>query len=238
MIDLLNKYLILHKSINIPGIGTITVETQPAVTDFINRQIYPPKYVYRFDKYFDSPGKDFFNYLAAIQRIPDYDAIKQYSDFAQDMRSSIKTNEKVLWKDVGYFKHNISGEVEFEPLEEAVALYEPVVAERIMRTNVSHAMLVGDQEKTSHEMTELLSEEKTRQVVIERKSQKIVPEKESPTTVPEKTTLKAGAQKKTWLVYASILFALALLILVIHFYTNGFSMRSVSNQQPVHIVQP
>lgn len=238
MIDILNKYLFLNRSINIPGIGTIFIECLPAVTDFINKQISPPRFILRFDKYFDSPGKDFFSYLGASLGMPDYETIEHYNQFAQDMRTSLKTQAEVLWKDVGYFKNTDAGDIEFRPLEEAVTLYAAVPAERVFRSNVSHAMLVGDQETTSRQMTELLSEEKTRQVVIERKSKKIVPEKEAQIAVAEKTKQGVVREKKTWLIYASVLFVIALVILLIHFSRHGFSLRSLSNQQRVTIVQP
>ncbi len=60
MVKLISTYLIQNKSVSIPGLGTIYVERVPAQSDFVNRQLLPPAYHYRFDKYFDAPGKDFY----------------------------------------------------------------------------------------------------------------------------------------------------------------------------------
>lgn len=211
MIDILNKYLILCRSINIPGVGSIFIDTAPASTDFVNRQIIPPHNTFRFDKYFDSPDKDFFNYLAASKRIPDYEAIKLYTQFAQDIRSAIKVEDRVLWKDVGYFRKNDLGDIEFEPLSDPRSLYEPVPAERVFRNNAPHAVLVGDREKTSTEMTEFFHEEKKGRFFIPR---------------------------KTWRLSALILFVIALTIILFHFFTHGFNLQSAANQQPVNFAQP
>ncbi|WP_315816313.1 hypothetical protein [Paraflavitalea speifideaquila] len=59
MTEALTSYLIQHKSISIPGLGTVYIERIPAQTDFINKQILPPSYHFRFDKYFDAPDKEF-----------------------------------------------------------------------------------------------------------------------------------------------------------------------------------
>lgn len=211
MIDILNKYLALYKSLNIPGVGSIFIETVPAVTDFVNRQIIPPYNAYRFDKYFDSPDKDFFNYLSSCKKIPDYEAIKLYNQFAQEIRSAIKVNGRVLWKDVGHFSKNDLGEIEFEQLQDFRDLYEPVLAERVIRNNTPHAVLVGDQKKTSAEMTELLHEEKKAKILV---------------------------KQKTWMLTALILSAIALIVIFVHFYLHGFNWQSVANQQPVKLVQP
>ena len=211
MINILNKYLILCRSINIPGVGSIFIDTASATTDFVNRQIIPPYHVFRFDKYFDSPDKDFFNYLAASKKIPDYEAIKVYNQFAQDIRSAIKLEDRVLWKDVGYFKKNDLGEIEFEPLSASPGLYETVLAERVFRNNAPHAILVGDREKTSTEMTGFLHEQKKGKFFIE---------------------------SKTWRLPALILFVIALIIILYHFYTHGFNWQSAANQQPVNFAQP
>ncbi|HEX3767108.1 MAG TPA: hypothetical protein VHT72_01975, partial [Puia sp.] len=82
MYTILNRYLFLHKSIPIPGLGTICLESQAATIDASTRTIHPPVYRFRFDKFSDSPDKDLFVYLSTQQKISDYEALRQYNDFA------------------------------------------------------------------------------------------------------------------------------------------------------------
>jgi hypothetical protein len=159
MIALINSYLLQHKSISIPGLGTIYVERIPAQSDFVNRQLLPPAYHFRFDKYFDAPGKDFFTYLAAKKNIPDYEAIKLYNEWALELRNSIGTEDSTSLEGVGILKRDLSGEVIFEPSSTPRIYVVPVPAERIIRSNSKHMMLVGDKETTNVEMTGYLHEE-------------------------------------------------------------------------------
>jgi hypothetical protein len=77
----------------------------------------------------------------------------------------------------------------------------------VIRTDTSHAIIVGDKEKTNIEMTELLNEDNKPAVVL----------------------------RQTWPIYAGILLALATLILLVHFFRNGLSWESAGNRQPVEV---
>jgi hypothetical protein len=158
MIQLVNNYLLQHKSVSIPGLGTIYVERVPAQSDFINRQLLPPAYHFRFDKYFDAPGKDFFIFLAARKNIPEYEAIKLYNEWALSIRNGISSDEATVLDGIGALKRNTSGDIVFEPVA-ALKTYDMAVpAERIIRSNARHAMIVGDKETTTMEMTDYLQE--------------------------------------------------------------------------------
>lgn len=208
MIEILNKYLIQHKSINIPGLGTIFLEHLPAVFDVVNKRILPPHYGFRFNKYYDTPDKEFFSFLAFEKGIPDFEAIQLYNQFAQDLRTAIKQEDKAEWSGVGVFTKNSSGDMIFESVNNPGPLYAPVPAIRVVRSKVAHAVLVGDQEKTTVEMTDLLKEE-----IIE----------------------KPVVKKITWWIYALIILIIALLFIIFHFYKNGFSLAAASNRQGVEL---
>ena len=159
MYEVLNRYLFQHKRISIPGLGSLVAESIPAVSDFANKQLLPVQLKFRFDKYFDVPDREFFSYLSQKGNIPDFEAIKWYNEFATGLRNSIRTEESAVWQGVGVFKKDFGGEVVFEPDAAAYELYPPVKAERIIRADAKHSILVGDKEKTNYEMTELLNDE-------------------------------------------------------------------------------
>jgi hypothetical protein len=166
MISILNSYLIQHKSICIPGLGTIYLEKIPAINDFSNRQLLPPSYKYRFDKYFDAPDKEFFSFLASNQSMAEYEAIKLYNEFAYDMRDRIRKEERFDWPQVGVLMRDATGEIQFKSELIQPGFVQPVPARRVIRQDARHALLVGDQELTTDHMTELLSEE----VYVEKES--------------------------------------------------------------------
>ncbi|MEP7278983.1 MAG: hypothetical protein ABI813_10095 [Bacteroidota bacterium] len=166
MDQVLTKYLFQHKSISVPGLGSLVAESIPAMADFANRQLLPVQTRFRFDKYFDVPDKHFFLYLSREKNIPDFEAIRWYNEFAADLCNRIRQEEDAEWKGVGVFKKDFGGEVFFEPYAPPYEFFPAVKAERIIHADARHSILVGDKEKTNYEMTELLNDE----VYIEKES--------------------------------------------------------------------
>jgi hypothetical protein len=115
MFKVLNAYLFQHRNISIPGLGTIYLETFPASADVADRTILPPVYRFRFDKYFDVPEREFFSYLAGQRNILDFEAIKWYNEFSSELRSRIKTEDRVDWEGVGTLRQDEAGNTVFEP---------------------------------------------------------------------------------------------------------------------------
>lgn len=158
MEQLVRIYLLQKSSISIPGLGTIYVERSPARSDFINRQLLPPTFHYRFDKYFDAPGKDFFAFVATRKNIEEYEAIKMYNEWALSLRNNVTSEQSAEIEGVGSLKRDTSGDVVFDAAPVPDPFYISVPAKRILRTNASHTMLVGDKELSNVEMTDYLQE--------------------------------------------------------------------------------
>ncbi|MEO8582475.1 MAG: hypothetical protein ABI415_01695 [Flavitalea sp.] len=156
MTQFLNTYLLEHKSVSIPGLGTIYVERVPAKSDFVNRQLLPPAYHYRFDKYFDAPEKEFFTFLALRKNVPEYEAMKLFNEWAMSLRNSVNSDHLTSIEGVGGLKRDESGEIVFDPSVVPKTFDVAVPAERIIRTNSKHIMLVGDRERTNVEMSDYL----------------------------------------------------------------------------------
>ena len=193
MFQVLNAYLFQHRSISIPGLGTIYLESQPASADVADRTILPPAYRFRFDKYFDAPDKEFFSYIATQRNMLDYEAIKWYSEFSFELRNRIRTEDQVSWDGVGVLKKDPSGNVTFESISGNPLFMVPTPAMRVNRQDAQHMLLVGDRERTNVQMNEWLHEE------------------------------GAGRKKRSWWIIALVLGVIALAILGWHFYTNGWS---------------
>jgi hypothetical protein len=159
MYTILNRYLFLHKSIPIPGLGTICLESQAAAIDASTRTIHPPVYRFRFDKFSDSPDKDLFAYLSAQQKISDYEALRQYNDFAYSLRDRLNYFREAPWEGLGVLKKDDMGEIHFESSILTPSFLQAVPAEKVVRTNAKHMLLVGDRERSSREMSDWFAEE-------------------------------------------------------------------------------
>jgi hypothetical protein len=218
MTDVLVSYLLQHKSISIPGLGSMYIERIPAQTDFVNRRILPPDYHFRFDKYFDAPDKDFFTYLAKQQNIADYEAIKWYNEWAYELRSKLREGHIVEWDGIGVLKKDISGEIVFESAGRIATLQEPTIANRVIHTHTQHTMLVGDQEVT-------------RKISF---ADNVVPEENpAPAEEPLPEYFEERPKKKWWL-FALIIAALALTVIFFRFYKSGFNTSAAGNQQHIN----
>ena len=191
MISLVKTYLLQHKSVSIPGLGTIYVERIPAQSDFVNRQLLPPTYHYRFDRYFDTPGKEFFTFLSARKNIQDFEAMRVFNEWALNLRNSIGgENQSAELEGIGSISRNSSGDVVFEPAGKLQSYDMEIPAERIIRSNAKHGMLVGDKETTNVEMNEYYTEE-------------------------------VHKEKLAWWIYALIIAAIALIVIFFNYYKNG-----------------
>jgi len=192
----LNAYLFQHRSISIPGLGTIYLETFSASVDVADRTILPPLYQFRFDKYFDSPDREFFAYIASQRNVLDYEAIRWYNEFSQDLRHRIRSEEKVDWEGVGTLKKGEGGSIIFEPAPTTGLFLTPAPAVRVNRQNAQHTLLVGDQERTNVEMNEWLMDEEVANM----------------------------RRQRSWWIAALVIALLGLALLGWHFYTNGWTI--------------
>jgi hypothetical protein len=203
MFVVLNSYLFQHKSISIPGLGTIHLESTPASIDIGEKSILPPLYHFRFDKYFDAPDKEFFSYLAFRLNLIDYEVIKWYNEFSYDMRNKIRQDEKVIWQDVGVLKKDYSGNIVFESTAGTPFFLQPVPAQRVIRRHGSHALLVGDREMTNIDMDQLMYGDET----VE--------------------------QKDRWWIFATVVALLSLILLYFYFSSHGWHFTSFGSQQTI-----
>ncbi|HTQ66681.1 MAG TPA: hypothetical protein VMI12_17940 [Puia sp.] len=207
MFNLLNSYLFQHKSISIPGMGTIYMEILPASVDTSTKNMLPPLYYFRFDKYFDAPGRQFFSFLAAQKNMEDFEALKWYNEFAFELRNQMNEKGKVKWEGVGELKKDEEGNIVFESSLGNPFFLQPVPARKVIHPDAKHVLIVGDMERTSDEMSELLQTE---------------PEEE---------------RRKSWWIFALIIGIVAILAIVLHFSSHGWKLESTGNQKMLQVTK-
>lgn len=210
MKETLISYLLQHKSLGIPGLGTIYVERTPAQNDFVNKRILPPGYHFRFDQYFDQPDKDFFTYISQRLGMADFEAIKWYNEWAYDVRNQLRTSS-VYWKGIGTLSKDDNGEFVFE-------------AERVHRTALK---TVEAKRYTDWETKSVVKVEDV--AVEETETPAVVEDFEYPPELFEST------RKNNWWIYAIVLGVIAILLILYYFYGNGSSGLRFGSDMPVKI---
>lgn len=153
----LYQYLILHKQLNIPGIGTFLVERKPADIDFVNKIANPPAYTIALHHGNTTPSKSVFSWLASVLNISERDALTQFNDFALDIKDKVIAGDKLQWNGVGTLSKGMAGEIRFEASLKDMKAGTPVSAIKVIREHAEHSIRVGEQEKTSSEMIEMLA---------------------------------------------------------------------------------
>ncbi|MBL7742879.1 MAG: hypothetical protein JNN00_05320 [Chitinophagaceae bacterium] len=153
----LYEYLILHKQLNVPGIGTFLLERKPAVTEFTHKQIAPSSYTVVLHPNSGLPAKKLFNWLSDRLSIPYHEAIVKFNSFAFDMKHQILSGNKIVWNEIGTLSKGIAGDIKFEPLFKEHRFDRPVSAVRVIREKAVHTVRVGEEEKTSEEMAKWLN---------------------------------------------------------------------------------
>jgi nucleoid DNA-binding protein len=158
MYEELYQYLIQHKSLVMPGIGTFSLERKPAEIDFLNKRMNPPSYTVALQPTVVQASKNFFDWLANALHIPGSDADNKFNDFVVDVKNRISAGDIINWNGVGTLSKGLRGEVKFIPSVTDFVLERPVVAEKVIREKSEHMVRVGEDERTSTQMTEMLNQ--------------------------------------------------------------------------------
>jgi hypothetical protein len=161
----LYQYLLQHKQLPVPGIGTFLLERKSAEIDFFNKKIDPPAYAFALDSGSHLPGQDFFKWLANALGVSDREAIFRFNDFAFEMKKQIGEGHVINWNGIGTLNKGLGGDVKLTPSAIEMVFEKPVIAEKVIRNKAEHMVRVGEDERTSVEMTEMLNQKE------EKKSQ-------------------------------------------------------------------
>lgn len=154
----LYRYFVSHRQLMIPGIGTFQLERKPASVDFPNKLIHAPSFSIALHHGNTMPGKHFFAWLAQALRIGDREAVIRFNDFAFDLRRRIQGGDNINWDGIGKLSLGLAGEIRFDPALKDAVLEAPVKAEKVIRDKAEHTVRVGEDEKTSTQMIEMLAQ--------------------------------------------------------------------------------
>lgn len=154
----LYQYLIQHKQLPVPGIGTFLLERKAATINFPEKRIDPPAYTISLQSLFNTPSNSFFNWLGAALHVSDRDVVIRFNDFAFDLKKQITGGDIITWSGVGQLSKGLGGDVKFIPQEFQNSLESFVPADKVVREKAEHMVRVGEDERTSAEMTEYFNQ--------------------------------------------------------------------------------
>jgi hypothetical protein len=153
----LYQYLLLHNKLPVPGIGTFLLEKSPAQVEFANKRINSPAYTISLQAVAASPVSGFFTWLGNKLQITERDAVLKFNDFAYDMKRQVDHGDIIIWNGVGTITKGLGGEVKLATTVSSISYEVAVPAMKVIREKAEHTVRVGEDQKTSAEMVEMLS---------------------------------------------------------------------------------
>jgi hypothetical protein len=153
----LYQFLLLHKELPVPGVGTFLLDRVSASVDFPNKQITAPAYQLSLSPDVEVPEKSFFHKLSGLLHQSSRDTVIQFNDFVFELKRQVMNGTVIEWKGIGILQKGLAGDIKLMPSSDW-PFQAPVAAEKVIREKPEHLVRVGEEEKTSAEMTAMLSQ--------------------------------------------------------------------------------
>lgn len=193
MDKLFYKYIILHKRGGIPGIGTFSLERQPAQLEFTTKSFTAPQYKIKFLQENAVADKHLYSFLAEESKIDSLEAIKLFSEFSYNLKEEVHAHKKVVLQGFGELTENAFGEYELVNSIGTEKYFPAIAAERIARDEV-------ESPQTTEPLLEAQPEERAEIVA---------------------NTTVTGRKKDDWWIYALIIAILAIAAIVYYYMQYG-----------------
>lgn len=153
----LYTYLLKNNELTLQGVGTFHIEKSPARVDFPNRKAEAATYSVSMVQEMNVPG-EFYNWLGAVSGISSREAVVRFNNFVFDLKKKVNDGAVINWNGVGSISKGLAGEVKFVAEKTPLFQEQPVIAEKVIRDKAEHMVRVGEMERTSDEMNEMLNQ--------------------------------------------------------------------------------
>ncbi|RYY55934.1 MAG: hypothetical protein EOO09_08615 [Chitinophagaceae bacterium] len=144
----LYQYFLLHRELQLPGIGTFLLERQPAEIDIANRGIIAPSYSVALHHGSVTGSRRLYQWLASLTDGSESDAVIRFNDFVFGVKKSIQEGNRIDWTGLGTLSRGLAGEIRFEPAT-VRSFTTSIPATKVLRENADHLVRVGEQDRTS-----------------------------------------------------------------------------------------
>jgi len=163
MLNYLTKYLLQYKTVSVPGVGTLCLVHQPPRLNVADKLIEPPSYVVEI-KNGDDISDHQLLFLSSLANKGKEAVENELNSFGNTVQQKIN-NGGFNWAGLGLIKNDT------RTLPLSVTSLQPLAAERVIRQDAKHTVLIGDREVSSAHIFERSSEtvvhEKKRAVSIQ-----------------------------------------------------------------------
>lgn len=154
MLSLLTKYLIQHKKVCIPYVGMFEIVQQPPQLNVVDQIITPPAFTIKHWAKDAVPEHQFLFFASAEN---EKETIEQeLFSFGERLKNKIQQSS-FHWKGFGTL-HYVEDEIIFEAEEICCLSLQNIAAQKVLRENAQHQVLVGDKKMSSNEIADALNQ--------------------------------------------------------------------------------
>lgn len=166
----LYKFLILHRKLTIPQLGSFTIDHEPAHLDASSGLLFPPKPVIHFGKTVQ-PMSDriFFNFLAEEMGVEEVTAIREFHNFSYAFRNDMQEHRQGLLPGLGRLTRGSDDGFFFTPESSLMELLPPIQLQ--------------DTQRVTNRITSKRSTKPTREDSVEENVDEQVEDSEKETTI-------------------------------------------------------
>ena len=152
----ITSYLFQHKTCPLPGLGTLSIISSAADSDFTSKVFNAPKSSVHFEQT-ETDANGLLNYLSATTGADKKEATEALSHFCDDLKQKMTIQTDVQLNNIGSFFVDASGTINFKHEKLPEAFMQAIFAERVIHPDAEHQILVGDKETTNTVMTEFFT---------------------------------------------------------------------------------
>jgi hypothetical protein len=163
VLSLLTKYLLQYRRLSIPYVGTFELVPQSPQFNVVDKLMLPPAYQLNWSNNDFLPEHQ-LSYLASSVQVDREKLREELEQFGRKFKTKVE-KEAFTWNGIGTIrKDNSSLDIENEMLN--IDGLEAVSANRVMRENAEHSMLVGDRQMTSHQVAHGLGRDRKKSYIV------------------------------------------------------------------------
>lgn len=166
MLQLLYKYLILHKQVSIPAIGVFHIHRKPAYLDFSKKAFIPPSHEIAFTEGAGEADKNFYSFICHQSQVNEEEAGSRMNSFSEVLQNNLLTNGNVEISGIGMLTKDISGALKFKAEGSLSSFFQPAAADTTITDIEEKSSLIVDSSPIFTTTQEVQREEVT---VVERK---------------------------------------------------------------------
>ena len=146
--------MLQYNRVCIPHIGSFEIIQQPPQLSIGEKICSAPFFTTKYLKQ-DAVPEHQFNFFAGFVHEEKEKLRQDLFSFGENLKTRIQ-KDPFQWNGFGILSFS-SDEIVFEPIQIKLNSLITLPAEKIMRENVQHSMLVGDQQMTSQQVNEVLN---------------------------------------------------------------------------------